>query len=370
MLVAVAKDAASNAESRLSGMVNVTQLHSYEAETKTDRDELNALEREARQLRVALADAISNGNDMPTMLNELETLKQSAAGAAARMKSLEDFNRQLEDRLKQVKDDIQRLRKGTVDLRSEGELMRDVIVQQSEQLVRRVEDLTEEKKTADFDRRQLLATTAELLEEVDGSQARIARKTTLEDECNRFEASQENLNVEVQRLRRTNEAMCQQVLGEDAEGPFAGALLTSRRAASLDLQEEDAELLAEVSRLVRGQLLKGNGRGGPHVQADAAGLALRIQQVLAAREESFWVERQRLSERVTTLERARGGRTGNLLRQYDTAARGSSAQGRGASSASSGITGYAAAGRDAASAAAGAAAGVVSGGLSFFRSFG
>merc|ERR1712083_415665 len=76
----------------------------------------------------------------------------------------------------------------------------------------------------------------------------------------------------------------------------------------------------EIGRLVHGKRLLVSEGGG--VRGDAAALALRIQQLLAEREEAFWMERQQLSDRVMALERVRGGRTNKLLQHYDAAARG------------------------------------------------
>merc|ERR1711865_886697 len=102
--------------------------------------------------------------------------------------------------------------------------MREVIVQQNESLLSRVEDLTEERKIADADRKQLLETTADLLAEVDSADSRIAKRPQLEVECARIQANQDTITSEVERLRRTNLALAQQIFGEDSDGPFAGVL--------------------------------------------------------------------------------------------------------------------------------------------------
>jgi len=359
--VTAVQEAVVAAEARLHSMVAVGNLQAQEAEIRRVKEEIAASDREARQLRLALAEAISSGADLPNTLKELEFLKESTAAATKRMQAVEAVNAQLQARLLQVNEDIRELRKGAIDLKSEGELMREVIVEQSEQLLRRVEDLTDERKTADADRKQLLATTADLLASVEREEARIAQAPEHETACANLEGTRPNLVAEVERLRRTNDAMCQQVLGEDSEGPFAGTL----RRASVVLAGDEDGLHEEVARLVRGQQLlqaSSQGRTGANVQLDAAQLALRLQQALAEREESFWVERQRLSDRVMTLERARGGRTGALLREYNAAVRGTAGGGvahggnAGGAGASS-VGAFAAAGRDAASAAAGIATG-------------
>ncbi|CAE7293088.1 unnamed protein product [Symbiodinium necroappetens] len=180
-----------------------------------------------------------------------------------------------------------------------------------------VEDLTAEEKLAAEDRRHLLERAARLASEVERAEARIAQQSELEDQCAQLDAAQQTLSAEVERLRRTNDALCQQVLGSDGEGPFAGAL----QEVSLLDGEEDQAMRDEIGRLVRGQLLITSQSGS--VKGDAAALALRLQQLLAEREEAFWVERQHLSDHIASLERAQNGRTSNLVRQYDAAVRAS-----------------------------------------------
>eukprot|EP00441_Pelagodinium_beii_P037890 CAMPEP_0197638870 /NCGR_PEP_ID=MMETSP1338-20131121/13669_1 /TAXON_ID=43686 ORGANISM="Pelagodinium beii, Strain RCC1491" /NCGR_SAMPLE_ID=MMETSP1338 /ASSEMBLY_ACC=CAM_ASM_000754 /LENGTH=510 /DNA_ID=CAMNT_0043211523 /DNA_START=73 /DNA_END=1603 /DNA_ORIENTATION=- len=272
------------AEERLQSMVAVEEVQDREREAKQCREALASVDKEARQLRLALADALSSGTDLSTAKRELEVLRDSQEAAAQRAKALEGVNMQLERRIAQVEEEIQRLKKGTVDLRSEGDLMKEVIISQSEQLLRKVEDLTEEEKVADEDRRQLLATAARLAEEVEVAETRIARQSDLEEQSKKLDAAQLTLSAEVERLRRTNDALCQQVLGPDGEGPFAGVL---SEGSMLD-GEEDLAIRDDIGRLVRGQLLLSTQAGS--MQADAAALALRLQQLLAEREEAFWVD--------------------------------------------------------------------------------
>ncbi|CAJ1342007.1 unnamed protein product, partial [Effrenium voratum] len=326
--VAAAEAAAAAAEQRLQSMVSVEEVQRCEKEAKSYREALVSVDKEARQLRLALADALSSGTDLSMAKRELEVLRNAQEAASQRVKALESVNDQLENRIAQVEGEIASLRKGTVDLRSEEDLMREVIVSQSEQLLRRVEDLTAEEKLAAEDRRQLLATAAQLADEVEKAEERVARHSELEEQCIQLDAAQQTLSAEVERLRRTNDALCQQVLGSDGEGPFTGAL---EQVSVLD-GEEDQAIRDEIGRLVRGQLLLTSQAGS--VKADAAALALRLQQLLAEREEAFWVERQRLSDHIISLERTnasvsgrpsgRQAELGNLLRHYDAAVRNAS----------------------------------------------
>jgi len=318
--LSAAEAATAAAEKRLESMVSVEEVQRCEKEARSYREALVSVDKEARQLRLALADALSSGTDLSMAKRELEVLRDAQEAASHRVKALESVNEQLEKRIAQVEAEIATLKKGTVDLRSEEDLMREVIVSQSEQLLRRVEDLTAEEKLAAEDRRQLLATAAQLAAEVEKAEARVARQTELEDQCRQLDAAQQTLSAEVERLRRTNDALCQQVLGPDGEGPFAGAL---QQVSVLD-GEEDQAIRDEIGRLVRGQLLLTSQAGS--VKGDAAALALRLQQLLAEREEAFWVERQRLSDHIALLERTHNGRTGNLLRHYENAARGATAE--------------------------------------------
>eukprot|EP00435_Cladocopium_sp_Y103_P015609 s2626_g3.t2 len=313
--LAAAEAAVAAAEKRLETMVSVEEVQRCEKEARAYREALVSVDKEARQLRLALAEALSSGTDLSMAKRELQVLRDAQEAASQRVQALESVNEQLEKRIAQVEAEIATLKKGTVDLRSEEDLMREVIVSQSEQLLRRVEDLTAEEQLAAEDRRQLLATAAQLAAEVEKAEARVARQAELEDQCNQLDAAQQTLSAEVERLRRTNDALCQQVLGPDGEGPFAGAL---QQVSVLD-GEEDQSIRDEIGRLVRGQLLLTSQAGS--VKGDAAALALRLQQLLAEREEAFWVERQRLSDHITSLERTHNGRTSNLLRHYDAAVR-------------------------------------------------
>lgn len=313
--LAAAEAAVAAAEKRLENMVSVEEVQRCEKEARAYREALVSVDKEARQLRLALAEALSSGTDLSMAKRELQVLRDAQEAASQRVQALESVNEQLEKRIVQVEAEIATLKKGTVDLRSEEDLMREVIVSQSEQLLRRVEDLTAEEQLAAEDRRQLLATAAQLAAEVEKAEARVARQAELEDQCNQLDAAQQTLSAEVERLRRTNDALCQQVLGPDGEGPFAGAL---QQVSVLD-GEEDQSIRDEIGRLVRGQLLLTSQAGS--VKGDAAALALRLQQLLAEREEAFWVERQRLSDHITSLERTHNGRTSNLLRHYDAAVR-------------------------------------------------
>jgi len=315
------------AEEHLTQMVAVDEVHKHEAECRRCREELKNQDKEARQFRVALAEALSTGTDLPNTMQELTLLKESTSAANARVQSLQELNEQIQTRIADIEKQNSRLRKGAFDLQNESELMRDVIMQQNDELLRKVDDLTEERKTADADRKQLLSATADLMSEVDSAEARIAQRPKKEIECARIQANQETVTSEVERLRRTNLALAQQIFGEDGDGPFAGVL-----QPPFGSEGELRNLYDEVSRLLRGQPLQ-SAHGS--LQADSAALSLRVQQVLAEREEAFWLERQRLSDRCLTLERARGGRTGNLLREYDAAARGATPASSGAAAGSS-----------------------------------
>lgn len=214
-----------------------------------------------------------------------------------------------------------------------------------------MEALTDETDVADADRKSLLNTVAHMLAQVDDAECRIARKATVESQAEELEASRLALSAEVERLQKTNDAMCQQVLGEDGEGPFAGALAF----AQLSRGDADEGIHGDIVRLVRGKpLMVSQGS----VQQDASALALKLQQIIAEREEAFWVERQRLSDRVIDLERSRGGRTGALLREYEAVARGRGpGPGDGASGGAGGVS----------TGAAAAASAAVSGGLKKLR---
>jgi len=348
------EEAAQATAKCVANRVQVADVQACEAQTRQHREALRSANREARQLRVALADALSSSADLPNALRELEILRESSDMATQRVEALEHLNNQLQTKIAQLRLEVSRLKKGEVDLRSEEELMREVMFQQSDNLVRRVEDLTDESATAVADKKQLLTTAADLLSKVDSAEARLSCRADMDAECDKFETSRETLTAEVARLRRTNGALCQQALGEEAETPLRGALTD---IASLDRIEGGEVLQDEISRLLHGEKLLTTQNST--VRADASALVLRLQQLLAEREEAFWVERQRLSDQVMHLERTRTGRTSNLLQQYSATIQGDSSSGSSKNSVAGAV--------GAAAPAAKAAAAAVSGGFRILR---
>merc|ERR1719253_149771 len=125
-------------------MVTVEQLHKHEADGREWAEALRTSEREARQLRVALAEALSSGTDLPNTMQELTLLKQSTVAATNRVQSLEDVNKQIHLRIVEINEQNRKLRKNQFDVQNESDLMREVIVEQNETLLRKVDDLTEE----------------------------------------------------------------------------------------------------------------------------------------------------------------------------------------------------------------------------------
>eukprot|EP00434_Breviolum_minutum_P028152 symbB.v1.2.024907.t1/scaffold2390.1/size80330/6 len=252
------KAATAAAEKRLESMVSVEEVQRCEKEARSYREALVSVDKEARQLRLALADALSSGTDLSMAKRELEVLRDAQEAASHRVKALESVNEQLEKRIAQVEAEIATLKKGTVDLRSEEDLMREVIVSQSEQLLRRVEDLTAEEKLAAEDRRQLLATAAQLAAEA--ALAEINLRTSAGNWMLRNKPSVQKLNAyvapmmlcvnrpqesqEMPRPRHHDMHSCQ-VLGPEGEGPFAGAL---EQVSVLD-GEEDQAIRDEIGRL-------------------------------------------------------------------------------------------------------------------------
>ncbi|CAK0850739.1 unnamed protein product [Prorocentrum cordatum] len=208
-------DIARATEERLAGMVSTEEIQRREAESERSRE---AIREAVRELQTVAA----GSRGRPLQRRRPAKRSDGAAGAARVRRGrdqgrqpLEDFNAQLEGRIKQLEEEIAQLRTGAVDLASEEELLREAVVQQSETSLRRVEDLTDERKTADADRRQLLATAAELLGQVDAAETRVGRRESLESQCKRYEDDSQVLSSEVERYQRTNDALCQQVFGED-----------------------------------------------------------------------------------------------------------------------------------------------------------
>lgn len=301
-----AEQAAEQSEAKLVVMVEAEALREVERELSSKKEQLSELEKEGRQLRVALAEAL---RDAPTL--ELGALKEAAESAARRVEALEKLNKMLEERVAKVEAENTRLVRGAVDLQGEEAVMREMLMQHNETFLEKVDAMTEEHRAAVMDRRRLLEGTANLLDAVEAAEARIAARDQVEAESAQLQTTQLSLTSEVQRLRASNDALMQGL-----EESFD------------NLRVDPAGLSAEVGKLMRGQGLTNSSLTGS-VQADASAVALQIQQVLAEREEAFWVERQKLTDRVAALEKTRGGRTGALLRSYGSAAQADAAPATG-----------------------------------------
>jgi len=353
--VEAVEEAAKTTAKCMANRVQVGDVQACEAKTRQHREALRSIDREARQLRVALAESLSSSADLPNALQELEVLRESSQMATRRVEALEDLNNQLQTKIAQLQSDAGRLKTGEVDLRSEEELMREVMFQQSDSFVRRVENLADEGATAVADKKQLLATAGDLQFQVEAAEARLSSRTEKQVQCEQIETSRETLIAEVERLRRTNGALCQQALGEEAETPLRGALADVTALVRIEAGEA---LQDEISRLIHGEKLVTTRNST--VRADASALVLRLQQLLAEREEAFWVERQRLSDQVMHLERTRTGRTSNLLKHYSATVQGDNSSGSSKGSVAGAVGA-------AATPAAKAAAAAVSGGFRKLR---
>merc|ERR1719253_1873457 len=125
-------------------MVTVDELQKLEGKIREYKDEWKHSDKEARQLRVALAEALSSGTDLPNTMQELTLLKESTVAATNRVQSLEDVNKQIHLRIVEINEQNRKLRKNQFDVQNESDLMREVIVEQNETLLRKVDDLTEE----------------------------------------------------------------------------------------------------------------------------------------------------------------------------------------------------------------------------------
>lgn len=167
--------------------------------------------------------------------------------------------------------------------------MREVLVSQNETFLKKIDDLTEDRKAAQADRHKLLQECADLQEQIESMREREARLNGLEGTNRRLEAERQALAAEVERLRATNTALCAQVFGEMApssDGDEAMQMMQGKRPMSSE---------------------------GGTVAEDSLAMVLQLQKRLGDAQDKHWEERQRLQDRIQELERVNSRQAVNNL---------------------------------------------------------
>lgn len=289
------EEACRDAESRRDravleskSMVMVETLRHAAEESTRLTSQLRVQEAETAELREALADswasraepaapsvekpidsaaALQALTDMQEELQWLAKMQQEASAEVHHVQKLERTEVALQSQLRSVMEENATLRSTRMDLGDAGRTMREAIASQSERYVGRVDKLAEERKRTDGDREKLMQEYADLQLRLDALTPELAELAGLEDRHGELESERDAVASEIDRLHTINGSLGVLLLGDDGPPPMGG---------------ED---------------------GGAAAVAEAFTRLLHLQRRLSDREASHAEEKQRLSDRIRSLER-------------------------------------------------------------------
>jgi len=299
-----AVDRHESASSRARSMVSAEALERVMCEAKEIRGQLEEQQVEAARLRESLADswaARAAGPDIPEdteaassgsgelqalegMEEELKWLSRMQQAAQAEVHHLQHLERTevaLQSQLRAVSEEKAALQSDRVDLGDAGSAMREAIASQSEGYIKRVGCLEEERKRQDSDRIKLISECADLQARLDDIAPELEPLSDLESRHAKLESEQRRLADESKRLRIINAALGAQLMG--ATGSPMGS---------------DDEGSAAVS--------------------DAINRILELHKRFVERQEAHSTERQKLADRIRTLERENAQGIGHEMHQPST----------------------------------------------------
>lgn len=293
-------------ESKLGGppgSIDAELLQKTEAENARLKNELTSTDEECKRLRAALAENWAHTADTVSVINEFglpsvevnsseaEPVRQSTTQAdrghsasvpeasaseqCQRIQHLERVNGTLEAKLKVLVERNAYLQSGALDLQDEGKTMREVLMHKNEQFLKRLDELTDERKAVKADREKLLTECVDLQGDLENLRTREKELLPFEGLHRRLEAERQALSAEVERLRATNTALCAQVFGEE---------------------QNDAE-----ERMTRGSE---DGVVAEDANVEQLQMVLKLHKRLTNRKDTHWAEREKLLERIQELERA------------------------------------------------------------------
>eukprot|EP00746_Dinoflagellata_sp_MGD_P002474 gnl/MRDRNA2_/MRDRNA2_104822_c0_seq1.p1 gnl/MRDRNA2_/MRDRNA2_104822_c0~~gnl/MRDRNA2_/MRDRNA2_104822_c0_seq1.p1 ORF type:complete len:513 (+),score=135.40 gnl/MRDRNA2_/MRDRNA2_104822_c0_seq1:45-1583(+) len=287
-------------DSRLRSSVSAELLQDNEAEIKRLDNEVSAAQEECKRLRTAVTEnwnkSMTNGvgtmepyieaslnsstgwnteelERLDTMQAELENLlsvQKASTSEVRRIQHLERTNAALEEKLRVLADKHAQLKCSAVDLRDEGKNMREALTCQNEQFLKRIIDLTDERKSVKADREKLLKENVEMQSEIENLRPRVKELVGFEGLNRRLEAERQALAEEVERLRATNTALCAFVLGDDANNKKDAMKTTGSETGTAE---------------------------------DSIKMVLKLTKRLRERDQAHSVEQDKMLERIQDLER-------------------------------------------------------------------
>jgi len=249
-------------------MVSVEALRRAEADTLQLQEQVTEQEAETARLRQALMDSWASRTDEPldfgdggatddaaekrgaelknldSMEEELKWLaeaQQRSSAEVRRMAHLENSEAALHAQLKQLSEEKAALQSTLVDVGDTGRTMREAMASQSEDYVRKVGGLEDERRVADDDRKKLLQDCADMQARLSAMTPDLESIVAVEQKHRGLMVERDELNDQNQRLREINAVLGAQLLG----GLDPAGINGDDGAAAM------GEMLGQLVRLVR-----------------------------------------------------------------------------------------------------------------------
>jgi len=234
------------------------------------QEQVTEQEAETARLRQALMDSWASRTDEPldfgdggatddaaqkrgTELKQLDSMEeelkwlaeaqQRNSAEVRRMAHLENSEAALHAQLKQLSEEKAALQSTIVDVGDSGRAVREALASQSEDYVRRVGGLEDERRIADADRKKLLQDCADMQARLSAMAPELESIVAVEQKHHALLLEKEELNEQSHRLREINAVLGAQLLGGLEPSGFGHG--DSNEASAM------GEMLGQLVRLVR-----------------------------------------------------------------------------------------------------------------------
>lgn len=261
----------TNALEKARSMVSPEALRKAEADEAQIQEQLTEQEAETARLRQALMDSWAARSDEPldfgddgttddaaekrgadlknldSMEEELKWLaeaQQRSSTEVRRMTHLENSEAALHAQLKELSEEKAALQSTLVDVGDSGKAMREAMASQSEDYIRRVGGLEDERRMADTDRKKLLQDCADMQARLRDMAPELESIVAVEQKHRDLLAERKELDEQNQRLQEINAVLTAQLLG-GLEPAGIGCGGSDDGTAAM------GEMLGQLVRLVR-----------------------------------------------------------------------------------------------------------------------
>ncbi|CAK9058265.1 unnamed protein product [Durusdinium trenchii] len=266
-------------EQQAKSLVDSEVLLRAEAQARELQMDLQAAELEASQMRQKLAESwvtdganrssgdLENLEEMERALQWLVKTQQAADSERQLVERLERKEAGLQRRLREVSQEKANLTSMRVDLGDAGKAMRETMASQSEGYVKELASLEEARRITFSDRVKLMQDCADLQDKLDSMRSAEAGGALLRGRHTKLQATCRSVADQSQRLRDMNAVLGALLLGDELE--------VDDRISDMDADETTV-----VMRV------------------------LTLLKKLLDRQDSYHREKEQLSERIRSLERA------------------------------------------------------------------